>query len=115
MLHYEMMGHIRTYSTSAIEVQKILAKLDVNEATGAGNIPARIFKECSRELSLPFSTLYNMSFRLGVVPEEWKRAIITPAFQSGNKNSVENYRSVSLLSVPGKCQEKIMYHAIFHT
>ena len=54
-----------------------------------------------------------MFFRLGVVPQEWKRANITPVFKSDNKNSVENYRSVSLLSVPRKCQEKIIYQAIF--
>ena len=100
-------------STSALEVQKILAKLDVNKATGADNIPARILKECFRELSHPLSTLFNMSFRLGVVPQEWKRANITPVFKSDNKNLVENYRSVSLLSVPSKCQEKIIYHAIY--
>ena len=100
-------------STSALEVQKILAKLDVNKTTGADNIPARILKECFRELSHTLSTLFNMSFRLGVVPQEWKRANITPVFKSDNKNWVENYRSVSLLSVPSKCQEKIIYHAIF--
>ena len=51
-------------STSALEVHKILAKLDANKATGAGNIPARILKECFRELSHPLSTLFNLSFRL---------------------------------------------------
>ena len=54
-----------------------------------------------------------MSFRLGVVPQEWKIANISPVFKFDNKTPVENYRSVSLLSVPSKCQVKIIYHAIF--
>ncbi|XP_068716163.1 uncharacterized protein [Montipora foliosa] len=87
---------LMSVSTSAVEVQKILAKLDVNKATGADNIPARILKKCFRELSHPLSTLFNMSFRLCVVPQEWKRFNVTPVFKSDNKNSVENYRSVSL-------------------
>ena len=70
-------------------------------------------KECFRELSHPLSTLFNLSFRLGVVPQEWKRVNITPVFKSDNKNLVENYRSVSLLSVISKCEEKILYNAIF--
>lgn len=90
-------------STSAVEVQKILSKLDVNKVTGADNIPARILKECFMELSYPLSSLFNMSFSLGVVPQEWKRANITPVFKSDNKTLVENYRSVSLLSLPSKC------------
>ena len=103
---------LMSMSTSALEVQKILAKLDVNKATGADNIPVRILKERFRELSHPLSTLFKMSFRLGVVPQEWERANITPVFKSDNKNLVENYRSVSLLSVPSKCQEKVIYHTI---
>ena len=99
--------------TSALEVQNNLAKLDANKATGADKIPARILKECFRELSHPLPTLFNLSFRLGVVPQEWKRANITPVFKSDNKNLVENYLSVSLLSVISKCQEKLIYNAIF--
>ena len=104
---------VMSVSTSALEVQKILAKLDANKATGADNIPARILKECFRELVHPLSILFNLSFRLGVVPQKWKRANITPVFKSDNKNLVEIYRSVFLLSVISKCQENILYHAIF--
>lgn len=35
---------LMSVSTSALEVQKILAKLDANKATEADNIPARILK-----------------------------------------------------------------------
>ena len=38
-------------STTASEVQNILAKLDVSKATGADNIPARILREYSLKLS----------------------------------------------------------------
>lgn len=65
MTHPDLLKNV---STSALEVQKILSKLDVNKATGADNIPARILKECFMELSYPLSTLFNMSFSLGVVP-----------------------------------------------
>lgn len=61
----------------------------------------------------PLSTP-NLKDRLNrVVPQEWKRANITPVFKFDNKTSVENYRWISLLSIPSKCQEKIINHAIF--
>ena len=61
-------------STSAVEVQKILSKLDVKKATGGDNIPARILKECFMELSYPRSSLFNMSFSLGVVPNGMEKS-----------------------------------------
>ena len=54
-------------STKASEVKNILPKLDVSWAIGAYNIPARILREFSLELSCPLSNLFNISFRLGVV------------------------------------------------
>ena len=101
-------------STSALEVHKILAKLDSNKATGADNIPARILKECFRELSHPLSILFNLSSRLGVVPQKWKRANITPVFKSHNKHLVEIYRSVFLLSVITSARRRSYITLLFH-
>ena len=47
-------------STTASEVQNILAKLDVSKATGADNIPARILREYSLKLS--FDSLQHFFF-----------------------------------------------------
>ena len=43
----------------------------------------------------------------------WKKANVTPVFKSDAKDVVENYRSISLLSIPSKCQEKIVHNAIY--
>ena len=52
----------------------------------------------------------------------WKHAIISPAFKKGKKADIENYRPVSLLSLPSKIFEKIVfirlydhYNKIFNT
>ena len=34
-------------------------------------------------------------------------------FKADAKDVVENYRSISLLSIPSKCQERIVYNAVF--
>lgn len=41
-----------------------------------------------------------------------KKANVTPVFKSAAKEMVENYRSISLLSIPSKCQEKIVHNTI---
>lgn len=99
--------------TSYSEVKNILCNLDINKATGVDGIPARILRDCAEELSYPLVLLFNLSFRCGRVPSSWKRANVTPVFKSDAKDVVENYRSISLLSIPSKCQEKIVYNAIY--
>ena len=104
---------LSSIKTTSSEVKRILQNLDVNKATGADNIPARILKVCSEELSKPLALLYNRSFSVGRVPVQWKLANISPVHKANERDRVDNYRSISLLSIPGKCQERIVYSAIY--
>jgi len=95
------------------EFSQLVRFLDAKKATGVDGIPARILKSCARELSMPLSKLPNLSFSLGEVPSTWKSANVTPVFKDNVKENVENYRSISLLSILGKCQERIVHRAIY--
>jgi len=95
------------------EFSQLVRFLDAKKATGVDGIPARILKSCARELSMPLSKLLNLSFSLGEVPSTWKSANVTPVFKDNAKENVENYRSISLLSILGKCQERIVHRAIY--
>ena len=90
-------------SAKASEVKNILLQFDVSKSIGAANIPARILREFSLELSFSLSNLFNISFRLGVVHQVWKRANNTFFFKSDHKNLVQNYRSISSLPNLSKC------------
>ena len=44
-----------------------------------------------------------MAFESGVVPKDWRSAVIAPLYKGkGEKSECKNYRGVSLLSVVGK-------------
>ena len=58
-------------------------------------------------------SIFFFSKSLGEVPLTWKRANIAPVFKDNTKENVENYRSISLLSILGKCQERIIHRAIY--
>jgi len=45
--------------------------------------------------------------------ERMKRANVTPVFKAAAKDVVENYRSISLLPIPSKCQERIVHNAVY--
>ena len=85
-------------------------KLNPNKAAGVDSIPARLLK-CV--LANPVSWLFNLSFTRAIVPQLWKQANIFPIYKDGDTGSVANYRGISLLSVVGKCQERILHTAIY--
>ena len=49
---------------------------------------------------------------MGEVPIDWRRANVVPIFKKGEKEVPNNYRPVSLTSVPGKVMEQIIKQAV---
>ena len=106
-------GSVTSVATCPSEVKKILVKLNPNKAAGVDSIPARLLKCVANELANPVSWLFNLSFTRAIVPQLWKQANISPIYKDGDTGSVANYRGISLLSVVGRCQERILHTAIY--
>jgi len=53
----------------------------------------------------------SIVFKMGEVSKDW-RVDSTPAFKKGEKEKQENYRKVSLTSVPGKVMEQLVLDVI---
>ena len=52
--------------------------------------------------------MLKLSLNNGVVPSQFKIAKVIPIYKAGEKNSMDNYRPISLLSVFSKIMEKIV-------
>ena len=65
-------------------------------------------KELSEQLAPLLAHIFRSSLREGVVPEDWKRANVTPIYKKGPKADPGNYRPVSLTSVSCKVMESIL-------
>jgi len=46
-------------------------------------------------------SIFEMSWRTGEMPKDWRKASVTAVFKKGKKEDLGNYRLVSLTSVPG--------------
>jgi len=79
-------------------IRKKLASLRSDKATGADGISPWLLKEIQESLVNPIYILMRKSLDEGAVPNDWKTANVSPIFKKGSKNSVNNYRPVSLTS-----------------
>jgi len=60
----------------------------------------------------PLSIVFERSWRTGEVPEDWRKANVTPVFKMGKKEDPGNYRLVSLTSIMGKVMKQLILEVI---
>jgi hypothetical protein len=86
-----------------------LRGLDKTKSPGPDRITASVLKTCADILCRPLSMLFGQSFDSGVLPSDWRTAIICPIFKKGDKFDPGDYRPVSLTSLVVKIMESIIY------
>ena len=88
------------------EVYELLCTLDTTKSSGDDDISARMLKETALSITPAVTQLFNISLKLGAIPDEWKIARVSPIPKSHNKSDPGSYRPISLLSVLSKLLEK---------
>ena len=67
-------------------VKKLLSSLNHNKAAGLDRISSRVLKELADELYRPLTAPFQNSLISGLVPDQWKSALVTPIFKKGDKH-----------------------------
>ncbi|CAM5173164.1 unnamed protein product [Eretmochelys imbricata] len=93
-------------------VRDYLEKLDVHKSMGPDELHPRVLKELAAVIAEPLAITFENSWRMGEVPDDWKKANVVPIFKKGKKEDPGNYRPVSLTSVPGKIMEQVLKESI---
>ena len=83
-------------------------------SNGHDDISARTLKETALSMTSIVTQLFNISVRLGEIPDEWKVARVSPIPKSGKSSDPANYRPISLLSILSKLLEKHMRGLLIH-
>jgi len=68
----------------------------------------RILYELREVITEPLTGIFRCTIASGSLPEEWKSGQITPIYKKGNKQLANNYRPVSLTSIPCKILEQLI-------
>ena len=84
------------------ETIKALRKLKNNKATGLDEITAELLKHGKKRVAQELIHLFNLLWHAEDVPEECRQGIIIPLPKKGCLSDCNNWRGITLLSVPGK-------------
>ena len=95
------------------QILDILRSFKVNKAHGPENISVNMIKLCVTELIVPLSLIFKNILATGIIPDQWKRANVTPVHKKEDKQLVKNYRPISLLLIFAKVFEGILFSELY--
>ena len=96
------------------DVVKAIQHLKHNITSGPDGILAIMLHVCYSSICNHLACLFNASLSSGKVPSAWKISNVTPIHKKGDASVVQNYRPISLLSLVGKLQERIIHNVLDH-
>ena len=100
---------IQFNTISEADVFKALKKIKCNLTSGHDNIPGFLLSDCASVLSHPLSVIFNLIINSAIFPDIWKHSIISPIFKKGSRNTIENYRPISLICNFAKVFEFVLH------
>lgn len=93
-------------------IESPLENIDETKAPSPDGISPRVLKRCAWPIASYLYLIYKKSLSTGVLPEDWKMAFVVPIHKGGSKKEANNYRPISLTSIPCKILEHIFYKDI---
>jgi len=64
-----------------------LSDLDVHKSMGPDGMHPRVLRELADVIAEPLSIIFERSWRTGEVPEDWRKASVTPIFKKGKRTT----------------------------
>ena len=96
-----------------LEIIKFAHSLNTSHSCGIDNIDPCIAHEFISLIAEPISSIFNCSFRTGIIPLELKSAKVIPLFKSGDHNDFNNCRPISILPYFSKLIENIVHNRLY--
>ncbi len=103
----EHVQHLREmdHPPSLQEVECVIEKLKNDKAAGVCLVLPEMLKSGGKAVAHALHKLILLIWQRGKAPDDWKKSLLVPTFKKEDPTVIDNYRGISLLSLPGKlCQ-----------
>ncbi|XP_047481686.1 uncharacterized protein LOC125034089 [Penaeus chinensis] len=95
------------------EVRKAVKQLSCGKALGPDAIPAEVYKAGGPALMQKLTELFQSMWSEGKVPQQLKDATMVHIYKrKGNRQSCDNHRGISLLSIAGKIFARVLLNRL---
>ena len=98
----EVITSIETAHISIAEIKRAIHHLNNGKSPGINAIGAEMLKCSENDAVKQRHLLFNSMCKHQCVPEDWKKSLIVKVPKKGDLTECDNYRGISLLSVPSK-------------
>ena len=95
------------------EIVSLVRHLNPYKAYGSDGISAQILLLCDDSIGMPLKIIFENILLTSSFPDMWKLDNVSPIFKKGDKQSIKNYRPISLLPICGKMFEKIIFNNLY--
>ena len=100
--------YIYTSPPALHEIQKAIKSLKNNKAAGVDTLNAELIKADTNTASKIFHHLFTNIWVNENIPPDWSKGLIVKILEKGDLQNCDNWRGVTLLSVPSKVFCKIL-------
>ena len=105
---------IESSEITAQELKNSFSSLKINKSSGYDDISSNVIKNIYEGIEGPLMHIFNLSIKDGIFPKKLKIAKVIPAFKTGDKSELSNYRPISILPCFSKILERIMYNRLIN-
>ena len=94
------------------QVTELIEKINTNKSSSIKNLPSKLLKEGFLMIPNILTFLFNKIIINSTIPDNWKKATIIPIKKTTNCTSPSDLRPISLLPLPSKLLEKLIYNQV---
>ena len=95
------------------DILAALKGLNVHKSTGVDGVSARLLRMVAEAIAPSMAKMFNQSLAGGEIPEEWKRANVTPVPKCTVACQPSDFRPISVLPVIAKVFESLVHKQLY--
>ena len=93
-------------------VRRKLKAIKPNKSAGPDDIAPKLLKLAEPAIVSPLTGLFSFCAHLGETFTDWKKARLIPVYKKDDEADTNNYRPISLLSIPSKIMESCVSESV---
>ncbi len=93
---------------TGLEVRHAVDGLNPHKGAGPNGLFPKVLKALNSHVAPVLARMFNLSLQTAQVPEDWRRAMVTPVAKSPRTTDPRQFRHISLTSVVCKILETIL-------